>query len=141
MVTKLKHLALKEIHYQLLNTCLIISSEGYCFCDCWKYSGCCQRPSYTNLIGTRSYCSICQIISTYNIDRMYCLQTIQQTWKLYLELKNDLQEFQRRTQFHNFWFKHYTDKFKTKYVNSFVKRSQLKNYIKQSYIYLCYLNQ
>ena len=140
MVTKLKHLALKEIHYQLLNTCLIISSEGYCFCDCWKYSGCRQRPSYTNLIGNRSYCSICQILSTYTIDRMYRLQTIQQTWKPYIELKKDLQEFQRRTQFHNFWFKHHTDKFKTRYVTGLVKRTQLRNYIKQSYIYLCSLN-
>ena len=71
---------------------------------------------------------------------MYRLQTIQQTWKLYIELKKDLQEFQRRNQFHNFWFKHHTDKFKTRYVRGLVKRTQQRNYIKQSYIYLCSLN-
>ena len=27
---KLKHIALKEVHYQLVNTCLIISSVGWC---------------------------------------------------------------------------------------------------------------
>ena len=34
---KLKHIALEEIHYQLENTCLIISTTGWRFCDCWKY--------------------------------------------------------------------------------------------------------
>ena len=29
MPKKLKHIALKEVHYQLVNTCLIISSVGW----------------------------------------------------------------------------------------------------------------
>ena len=140
MVKKLKHLALKEIHYQLLNTCIIINHEGYCFCDCWKYNGCRQRPSFNNLIGKKSYCSLCQIHETYTIDRLYHLKSIQQTWKLYIELKEDLQEFKRRTRFHNFWFKHYSDTFKNRYNRGRVKRAQLNNYIKQSYDYLCFLD-
>ena len=93
MVKKLKHIALKEIHYQLLNTCLIISLEGYCYCVCWKYVGCRSRPSHDDLLGSRNYCKICQIKKICNMDRMYNLQTIQQTWKLYGELKTDLHEF------------------------------------------------
>ena len=31
MPKKLKHIVLKEVHYQLVNTCLIISSFG------WRY--------------------------------------------------------------------------------------------------------
>ena len=73
------------------------------------------------------------------MDRLYHLQTIQQAWKLYIELKKDLQEFKRRTQFHNFWFKHYSAQFKTRYKGK-VKRMQLKKYIEQSYNYLCFLN-
>ena len=32
MRKKLKHIALKEVHYQLVNTCLIISSAGWRYC-------------------------------------------------------------------------------------------------------------
>ena len=73
------------------------------------------------------------------MDRMYRLQTIQQTWKLYIALKKDLREFKRQTQFHDFWYKHYSEQFKTRYKGR-VKRIQLKNFIKQSYIYLCFLD-
>ena len=37
---KLKHLVLKEVHYQLINTCLIISSVALRYCNCWGFSGC-----------------------------------------------------------------------------------------------------
>lgn len=61
-ITKnLKHIALKEIHYQLINTCLIISSQGWCYCICWRYLGCRNRTSHSNLMGERNYCKICQI--------------------------------------------------------------------------------
>ena len=70
---------------------------------------------------------------------MYHLKTIQQTWKLYMELKKDLQEFKIVSTHRNFWFKHYSRQFKAKYKGS-VRRMHLKNYIEQSYIYLCFLN-
>ena len=52
---KLKHLALKEVHHQLINTCLIISSVGWRYYNCWELSGCKERPSHTNLCGDRNY--------------------------------------------------------------------------------------
>ena len=73
------------------------------------------------------------------MDRMYKLETIQQTWKLYVELKKDLQDFRVVTRHRNFWFKHYSQQFKAKYKGKTMKM-QLKNYIDQSYIYLCFLN-
>ena len=135
MVKKLKHIALKEIHYQLINTCLIISSQGWRYCVCWNYSGCRQRPSHDNLLGKRLYCKICQILQLYHMDQMYKLKTIQETWKLYLELKKDLQEFIDITTHRNFWLVHYSKEFKKK-----KKRFFLKNYIKESYNFICYLD-
>ena len=35
MPKKLKHIALEKISYQLANTCFIISTIGWRFCDCW----------------------------------------------------------------------------------------------------------
>ena len=134
MVQRLKHIALKEIHYQLLKTCLIISSQAYCYCVCWKYAGCRSRPSHDDLLGARNYCKMCQIKKIYNMDRMYNLKTIQQTWKLYVELKKDLQEFIVVTTHRNFWLKYYSRQYRNK-----TKKMQLKNYIKESYIYLCFL--
>ena len=37
MPKKLKHITLKEIHYQLVNTGLIISLVGWRYCNCWQY--------------------------------------------------------------------------------------------------------
>ena len=48
---KLKHLASKEVYYQLVNTCLIISLVGWRYCNYWKFSGCRARPSHRNLRG------------------------------------------------------------------------------------------
>lgn len=66
---------------------------------------------------------------------MYKLKTIQETWKLYLELKKDLQEFIDITTHRNFWLVHYSKEFKKK-----KKRFFLKNYIKESYNFICYLD-
>ena len=65
-VNKLKHIALREIHYQLINTCLIISSVGWRYCNCYEFSRCRQRPMHRNLSGERNYCLLCQIRTTYN---------------------------------------------------------------------------
>ena len=50
---------------------------------------------------------------------MYKLKTIQETWKLYLELKKDLQEFIDITTHRNFWLVHYSKEFKKKKKDSF----------------------
>ena len=95
--------------------------------------------SHNDFLGTRNYCKICQIKIIYNMDRLYNLKSIQQTWKLYVELKKDLQEFKIVTSHRSFWFKHYSRQFTAKYAGS-VTKMHLKNYIEQSYIYLCFLN-
>ena len=136
MAKKLKHTALKEIHYQLINTCLIISSQGWCYCVYWHYLGCRQRPSHSNLMGERNYCKICQIKKIYHMDRMYNLKTIQEMWKLYLELKKDLQEFIDVTTHRNFWLEDYSREYK----KNKRKKMFLKNYIKESYNFICYLD-
>ena len=143
VVFKLKHIALKEIHYQLLNTCLIIATEGKDYCFCWKYSGCRRRPSFTHLIGVRNYCMICQLIQIYSPHRVERLRTIQETWKLYLELKKDLQEYVRCSKgvkrYPCFWNKNYTDKFKL-YKSHLVKKINTKEYMQECYNYLSWLN-
>ena len=40
MPKKLKHITLKEVHCQLVNTCLIVSLVGWHYCNCWRYHGC-----------------------------------------------------------------------------------------------------
>lgn len=87
MPKKLKHIALQEIHYQLLNTCLIISSIGWRYCRCYLYQGCRERPSHRNLMGEKYLCIICQIKKTYNMDRLYNISKIEKVWKLYINLK------------------------------------------------------
>ena len=67
----LKHIALWEIHCQLINTCLIISSVGWRYCNCYEFSDCRQRPSHRNLSGERNYCLSCQIRKTYNFFRCF----------------------------------------------------------------------
>ena len=34
LVSKLKHIALKEVHYRLLNTILIVHTEAKEYCQC-----------------------------------------------------------------------------------------------------------
>ena len=64
MPKKLKHISLKEVYYQLVKTCLIISSVGWRYCNCWRYHGCRAQPTHLNLLVERNYCIICQIRKT-----------------------------------------------------------------------------
>ena len=126
LVSKLKHIALKEVHYQLLNTVLIIHTEAKDYCCCWAFSGCRQRPHFQNLLGARNYCSACQLIVNYYPTRVERLQSIQETWQLYLKLNKDLQEWIHRgskgfTLYPCFWKKNYTSKFK-EYKSQLVKK-------------------
>ena len=85
---KLKHIALREIHYQLLNTCLVISSVGWRYCNCYKFSVCRQRSMRRNLSGERNYCLLCQIRTTYNF-KIYKMKKIQEVFNVYKNLKKD----------------------------------------------------
>ena len=90
-VNKLKYIALKEIHYQLLNIVLIIHTEAKEYCVCWAFHGCRQKPNFQNLTGVRNYCYICQLLHDYKPNRVERLRTIQETWQLYLKLQEDLE--------------------------------------------------
>ena len=131
MPKKLKHIVLEEIHYQLVNTCLIISTVGWHYCDCWKYNGCRARPTHINLFGERNYCIMCQIKKTFNLDRIYNVAKIQDVF-------NTLQVF-LNSGHRNFWLYHYSRQFKLGSKRK-QKSMYLKNYIEQNYHNICYLN-
>ena len=106
---KLKHVALKEVHYQLVNTCLIISSLGWR--NCWRYHGGRVRPRYCNLFGERNYCIICQINKTFNLDKIYNLDKYQDVFNNFLSLKKEFQIFLNNG-YSNFWLYHYNQQYK-----------------------------
>ena len=142
-VNKLKHIALKEIHYQLLNTVLIIHTEAKDYCCCWAFSGCRQKRHFHNLAGVRNYCYICQLIHDYKPNRVERLRSIQETWQLYLKIMEDLERWKSTsvnfTLYPIFWNKNYTDKFK-EYRSHLVKKIAVREYINHCYNYLVWLD-
>ena len=142
MPKKLRHIALKEVHYQLVNTCLIISSVGWRYCNCWRYSGCRARPIHTNLSGERNYCIMCQIKKKFNLDKIYNIAKIQDVFNTFLELKKELQVFLNNG-YSNFWLYHYSQQFYHNRLGSKRRKQKnmyLKNYMKQNYCNICYLD-
>ena len=113
MPKKLKHIALKEVHYQLVNTCLIISSVGWHYCNCWRYHGCRARPTHIHLFGERNYC-ICQM-KTFNPYKIYNLDKIQDVFNNFLSLKKELQIFLNNS-YSNSWLHHYTQQPRQNYI-------------------------
>ena len=142
-VSKLKHITLKEIHYQLLNIVLIIHTEAKEYCVCWAFYGCRQKPDFYNLNGVRNYCYICQLIHDYKPNRIERLRTIQETWQLYLKLMEDLKKWKTSTinfmLYPIFWNKNYTDKYK-EYESHLVIKIAVRDYIKHCYNYLVWLD-
>ena len=133
MPKKLKHIALKEVHYQLMNTCLIISSVG------WRYNGCRARPTHINLFGERNYCIICQIKKTFNLDKIYNLDKIHKVFNNFLRLKKELQIFLNNS-YSNFWLYHYSQQYKLGSKRRKHNNMYLRNYIEQNYYNICYLD-
>ena len=142
-VNKLKHIALKEIHYKLLNIVLIIHTEAKEYCVCWAYHGCRQKPSFVNLSGTRNYCYICQLIVNYQPNQVENLRSIQQTWQLYLKMMENLERWKSTninfTLYPIFWNKNYWDKYK-EYGSHLVKKVAVREYIENCYNYLVWLD-
>ena len=140
---KLKHIALKEIHYQLLNTVLIIQKDVKEYCVCWAFQGCRQRPTFQNLAGLRNYCYICQLHEDYKPSRVERLRTIQETWQLYLKLNKDLEKWKLSntnfTLYPIFWNKSYTDMYK-EYGSHLVKKIAIREYMNYCYDFLCWLD-
>ena len=84
---KLKHMVLREIHYQLFNTCLIISCASWKECCCYKFYGCRLKPMHQSLPGERNYCLICQIRIAYLMDKIYKTGKIADVFNTYLKFK------------------------------------------------------
>ena len=143
MSKKLKHIALKEIHYQLLNTVLIISKDVKEYCVCWAFQGCRQKPTFQNLAGDRNYCYICQLHEDYKPSRVERLRTIQETWQLYLKLNKDLEKWKfsntNFTLYPIFWNKSYTNRYK-EYGSHLVKKIAIREYMNYCYDFLCWLD-
>ena len=143
-VNKLKHIALKEIHYRLLNTVLIIHTEAKEYCHCYAFSGCRQKPHFQNLAGARNYCYICRLICEYLPNRVERLRSIQETWQLYLKLNEDLTVWKKKasigfTLYPCFWNKNYTDKLK-EYRSQLFKKIAVREYMHECYNYLVWLD-
>lgn len=140
---KLKHIALKEIHYQILNTVLIIRRDAKDYCVCWAFQGCRQRPTFQNLAGLRNYCYICQLHQDYTPSRVERLRTIQETWQLYLKLNKDIEKWKfsntNFTLYPIFWNKSYTEMYK-EYGSHLVKKIAVREYINYCYDFLCWLD-
>ena len=129
---KLKHLALMEIYYQLINTSLILTYNSFNHCNCYKFSGCRMKPLHRRLRGERNYCYICQLKVNYNIDKIYKIVRIFDIYNAYVLLKDDLQQCLDQG-YEKFWFYNYhilgKRKFDTvydKYLKGFIKRGYYK---------------
>ena len=71
--SKLKHLALRIVHYQLVNTSLIFLYASWNKCVCDKFSSCRIKPRHRRLTAERNYCFTCRTRITFNIDKIYNL--------------------------------------------------------------------
>ena len=100
---KLKHLALMEIYYQLINTSLILTYNSFNHYNCYKFNGCRMKPLHRRLCGERNYCYICQLIVNYNIDKIYKIVRISDVYNAYVLLKDDLQQCLDQG-YEKFWF-------------------------------------
>ena len=80
---KLKHTALREIYFQLLNTSLIFTYNSWNKCCYHEFQGCQLKPLQRRLSGKRNYCFTCQVRATYNIDKIYKLKRITEIFNTY----------------------------------------------------------
>lgn len=134
---KLKHLALWQIYYQLIHTCLIFTYNSWNYCNCYKFSGCQLRLSHPRLGDKRNYCFVCQVRVTHNIDKTDKLQQILDVFNTYLQLKEDLKlciDFGcKRFRFYDF---------KTNGKRKFSKtyNNCLQNFLNNGYYNVCYYN-
>ena len=82
---------------------------------------------------------ICQIKKTFNLDKIYNLDQIQQVFNNFLNLKKELQFF-LNSGYSNFWLYHYSQQYKLGSKRRKHKNMYLRNYIEQNYYNICYLD-
>lgn len=129
-------MTLRQIHYQLLNTVLIITYNNLNKCFCYKSHGCRQKPKH-GLSGIRNYCTLCQIRETYDINKIYKLDKITDVFNTYLELKTDLQ-LHLDFGYENFWLYDFKSSLKRKFNSAEKFNRALKFFIINSYYDVCY---
>ena len=134
---KLKHTALRENYFQLLNTSLIFMYNSWNKCCCHEFQGCQLKPLHQRLSGERNYCFICRVRTSYNIAEIYKLKRITEIFNTYCQMKEDLQlciDFGCD----NFWLYDYKTNGKRKSGQTYVWC--LKNFINNGYYDVCYYN-
>ena len=135
---KLKHLALSQIFYQLLNTFYIFIYNSFFYCCCDKFQGCRSKP-VNGMIADRNFCYLCRVKVTYDEEKILKLLKITSVYNTFIELKQDIQlciDFDPSC--NNFWIYHYRS-FQTGMGN--FKWEYLKNWIHYYIHNICYNNQ
>ena len=134
---KLKHTALREIYFQLLNTSLISTYNSWNKCCYHEFQGCQLKPLQRRLSGKRNYCFTCQVRTTYNIDKIYKLKRITEIFNIYCQMKEDLQ-LCIHFGCNNFWLYDYKANGKRKFGETYGRC--LKKIINNGYYDVCYYN-
>ena len=87
MTPKLKHLALKIIHYRLLDTSYIFAYNRWRNCSCDQFQGCPLKPLWSTLSGKRNYCFVCPVGVSYNADKIQKLTKIADVFNNFCEIQ------------------------------------------------------
>ena len=118
---KLKHLALEEIYFQLVNTSMIFTYASWRYCKCDEFSGCRIKPRHKRLTAERNCCFVCRTKITFNIDRIYKINKIKKIINTYLDLKEHIQlciDFGHE----KFWFYVYSKRYSSyPHLQSYIK--------------------
>ena len=106
-------------------------------CSCHELQGCRLKPLHPRLNGERNYCFVCRVRATYNIDKIYKLKRITETFNTYRQMKEDLQ-LCINFGCDNFWLYHYKTNRKRKFGETYSRC--LKNFINNGYYDVSYYN-
>ena len=98
-----------------------------------------ERDLHTNLFGKGNYCIISQIKKTFNLDKIYNLDKIQEVFNNFLSLKKELQIFLNNG-YSNFCLYHYSQQYKLGNKRRKHNNMYLRYYIEQNYYNICYLD-
>ena len=118
--SKLKHLALRVVYYQLINTSMIFIYASWRYCECDKFRDCRLKPRHRRLTAERNYCFICRTRIAFNIDKIYRINKIQNIINTFLDLKKHIQlciDFGHE----KFWFYDYPKINRYPYVTKYIK--------------------
>ena len=134
---KLKHTALEQIYYQLLNTSLIFMYNSWNNCSCDQFQGCWIKPLWRRLDGQQHYYA-CWVKVAYNADKIYKLKKITEIYNNYRKWKK-IFNYVSILVVKIFWLYHYKTTGEGKWGRTYWR--YLKNYINNAYYNVCYYNK